>query len=187
MIENTYNGRAKINSDGPGLIIRIPSKKNWFIILFLIAWLGGWYMGESSTIKELIASDDIGENGFLIFWLFGWTLGGLFAIVVLLWTIIGQETIIVEQSILKLKKGLLDLGLISKDYDLQSIKNFELSPVTSFIDMFAQSKKIGDFWGVTGGNLKFDYGMKTIKFGIGIDEAEAKYLLEQIGKRGNIK
>ena len=83
MIEDTFNGRAKINSDGLRLIIQIPSKKNWFIILFLLVWMGGWYMGEFSSIRELMATDKLGDEGFLIFWLLGWTLGGLFAIVVL--------------------------------------------------------------------------------------------------------
>ena len=38
--------------------------------------------------------------------------------------------------------------------------------------------------GFAGGKLRFDYGMKTIKFGIGIDEAEARYLIDEIVKHG---
>jgi len=49
--------------------------------------------------------------------------------------------------------------------------------------LFAQ-KNVGDFWGLTGGKLRFDYGMKTIKFGIGLDEAEARYLIQEITKNG---
>ncbi len=54
MIEKPYEGRAKVNFDGLSLLIKIPSKKNWFIILFLAAWIGGWFMGETSAISELL-------------------------------------------------------------------------------------------------------------------------------------
>jgi len=188
MIEKPYEGRAKVHFDGIKLHIKIPSKKNWFIILFLTAWMGGWFMGESSVINELLSSDNIGANSFMLFWLVGWTIGGLFAITVLLWNLFGQETIQIGRGMFSASKGILDFGIINKNYDLKSIKNLELNPEpTGTNSFFGQKKKIGDFWGLTGGKLRFDYGMKTIKLGIGIDEAEARYLIEEIKKRGFYK
>jgi hypothetical protein len=34
-MEKPYNGRAIINEGSYGLVITIPSKKNWFLIIFL--------------------------------------------------------------------------------------------------------------------------------------------------------
>jgi len=186
MIEQPYIGRAKIDFDGFKMKIQIPSKKNWFIILFLSAWLVGWYFGESSVIKELISNDNIGVNSFMLFWLAGWTIGGAFAFVVLLWTLIGRETISIDRSIIQIDKGILDFGIRSKRYELKSLKKLELNPGQNITTLFAQ-KNVGDFWGLTGGKLRFDYGLKTIKFGIGIDEAEARYLIDEIKKKGYYK
>jgi hypothetical protein len=188
MIEKPYEGRAKVNFDGISLLIKIPSKKNWFIIIFLAAWLGGWFMGETSAINELRSGDNAGVNSFMLFWLFGWTVGGLLAITILLWSLFGQETIEIKSGVLSISKGILDLGLLKKNYDLNNIKNLELNIEPSGMEsFFDQKKKIGDFWGFTGGKIRFDYGMKTIKSGIGIDEAEARYLIDKIKKLGYYK
>jgi hypothetical protein len=105
-----------------------------------------------------------------------------------LWSLFGQETIQIERGIFSVSKGILDIGLIKKNYDLNSIKNLEINPEqTGTNSFFGQKKKIGDFWELTGGKLRFDYGMKTIKLGIGIDEAEARYLIDEIKKRGFYK
>ena len=57
MIEKPTNGRARINQDFNSLNISIPSKKNWFIIIFMTAWMGGWVMGETSAIGAILSSD----------------------------------------------------------------------------------------------------------------------------------
>jgi hypothetical protein len=56
----------------------------YFLLLFLLAWMGGWCLGEISAITALLkGSQDSfskgGGGGFLIFWLVGWTVGGIFA------------------------------------------------------------------------------------------------------------
>ena len=38
-------------------------------------------------------------------------------------------------------------------------------------------------WGLGSGNIKFDYGAKTQFVGYGLDEAEAKYLINYIQVR----
>jgi hypothetical protein len=38
----------------------------------------------------------------------------------------------------------------------------------------------GDPFGSRSGSLAFDYGAKTIRFGSGVDAAEAKYILSKI-------
>jgi len=187
MIESPYDGRAKLDFDGLEFRISIPTRKNWFIIIFFCAWIGGWFMGETSALNTFSPSKNNAIDGFLIFWLIGWTLGGLFAITILLWTLFGKEKIVIGNSLLIIEKGLLNFGIIKKQYELNLVKNLELNPMPSVSGFFGQSRNIGDYTGFSGGKLRFDYGMKTIKFGVNIDEAEARFILDEIKKKGFYK
>jgi hypothetical protein len=52
------------------------SSTRYFGGVFLLFWLGGWVMGETSAITQT----DVREGRCLIiFWLGGWTIGGIFA------------------------------------------------------------------------------------------------------------
>jgi len=173
MIEKPYTGRSVIYRDGDTIEISVPSKKNWFAIIFLIAWLGGWTMGEVSAIGHLFYSDNRAGNTFMTFWLVGWTVGGVWAMLTLLWFISGKEIIIVDSGVLELGKQIFGLGRI-KQYAISNIKLMVISP--------APNK---DKWGNDGtrslikpGLIEFDYGMKTIKFGSEFDTAEARMLIE---------
>ncbi len=42
-------------------------------------------------------------------------------------------------------------------------------------------------FGMKGGKIKFDYGMKTIKFANDIDEAEARNIIEKMKENTNFK
>jgi hypothetical protein len=182
MIQEPYSGRARIDFDNRNRFrIIIPSKKNWFVILFLTAWMFGWFAGESSALKDTISYENLFTNGFMIIWLIGWSIGGIFAVVVLLWTLFGRETLLIDGGILQLSKGLNQIALINKQYHLNNVKNLELNPESDFKDLFTQ-KKVNEFWGLTGGRIRFDYGLRTIKFGIGIDEAEARNIIIEIKK-----
>ena len=41
----------------------------------------------------------------------------------------------------------------------------------------------GQMFGISGGSLAFDYGMKTPHFGAALDDAEAEYLRHEICER----
>lgn len=44
-----------------------------------------------------------------------------------------------------------------------------------------------NLFGLKGGVLKFDYGLKTLKFAGGIDEAEGRLLIETLRINSNFK
>ena len=64
-MEKPYKGRAIVEDKITGLRIIIPSRKNWFVILFVGAWLGGWLMGEISALGILITALGRSPAGFL--------------------------------------------------------------------------------------------------------------------------
>jgi hypothetical protein len=61
----------------PTIIIpATASSTRYFGGVFLLFWLGGWVMGETSAITQLMS----GKGGaFIVFWLGGWTIGGILA------------------------------------------------------------------------------------------------------------
>jgi hypothetical protein len=66
-------GRATITSTLNGALITIPPRRNWFIVLFLGAWTGGWAFGGGMALLNLFKPDmPLFARGFLLFWLVGW-------------------------------------------------------------------------------------------------------------------
>ncbi|MEO8150864.1 MAG: hypothetical protein ABI723_24740 [Bacteroidia bacterium] len=169
------NGKAKIENSAGTLSIIIPSKKNWFALLFGTAWLGGWYFGLTNVLTSFGKSDNdnIGVDGFITFWLVGWTIGGLAIIFILLWGYFGQEKIISDRNELLFEKTIFNIGL-KKRMDVREIRNFRTEKVMT--GMFGNNGYA--FWGLGPGKIKFDYGLKTYSFALGVDDAEANHLVE---------
>ena len=185
MIEKPSVGRAIITKDYNSLNIEIPSKKNWIIIIFLSAWMGGWVMGESFALGQIFNFDSpIFANAFIFFWLIGWTVGGAFVLYIILWQLIGREKISIDRGIIKLERSVKGIGR-KKEYDINSITNIDINP-TMDSGIFSNSYN-RDLLGMKGGKIKFDYGMKTIKFARDINEAEAKIIIELLRKNTNFK
>lgn len=185
MIEKPAIGRARIKHDFNSLRIEIPSKKNWFVIIFMLAWMGGWAVGEFSVIGILLRSDaPIFANAFLLFWLAGWTVGGIFAIYSVLWMLIGSEIITIDRGILEIKKSIKGIGR-KRSYEIKSIRNLDINPMQD-MGIWGGNYNRNTF-GMKGGRIKFDYGMKTIKFANGIDEAEARMILEKLKSNMNFR
>jgi hypothetical protein len=178
-----------------GVIYSIPSKKNWFMILFIGFWLLGWAVGEFAVIGILIAgifkafahgiSDAVTAGTgafsglFLIAWLGAWTVGGAVAIYSWLWQVKGMEIITISYDRFKIQKK-VPIWTRTKEYRLKDVASLRVSNVQSSLWSMSGSM---EFWGMSGGRLAFDYGAKTVQFGIGIDEAEAKLLIKDIEKK----
>jgi hypothetical protein len=169
-------GRATVSSAFMPLEISIPSRRNWFVILFLPLWLGGWAMGEISAIQSLLRGE--GEAGlFLVFWLLGWTVAGAFVMLTLGWQIAGREILRVEAGVLSHRRAIGPVGL-TRTYDLAHVKDLRVAPVP----LTWQGRQSNPF-DISGGPIAFDYGAKTLHVGAGVDEAEAKGLVDTIKRR----
>ncbi len=104
--------RFQVESLDTATRITIPSRKNWFIILFLGFWLMGWAFGEIMVLGIIgtsvfaaavgktpdASAGFLGVSGFLLFWLAGWTVGGGYAIYLFLWQVTGKEVVDVSFS-----------------------------------------------------------------------------------------
>lgn len=166
---------------GGGFVLTVPKRRPLFPILFLPVWLVGWAFGEVTTLRQVLTGSSIdGSSLFTLVWLTGWTLGGAWALAMLLWLVAGRERVRVEQGTLTLEHLLGPFGR-RRRYDLQQVTRLRSMPQTGQDLMAANMTAFG--FGTTGA-LAFDYGTSTVRWGAGLDEAEARVVIHRLTQRG---
>jgi hypothetical protein len=149
------------------------------VILIAAAWLAGWYFGETAALRQLL-NDRIGAPRlFLAAWLTIWTIGGGWAAFLFLWTAVGKEVVWLRPGTLTIRREVLGIGL-RREYDLGSVRNLRVAPVP--VDPFRWESNMR-VWGMGGGCVAFDYGAKTYRFGLSVDESEAARIVEDLKAR----
>ncbi len=183
-------GRAKIIDMGEKLRIEIPLRParlgEWlgygFVTLFLTGWLIGWAFGEIHALRELGLLPGEGPvksppdaDWFLGGWLIAWTAGGVFALGVwaFMWLLlIGKEVVTV--SPVELNIATLPVGRM-KRYRLSEIANLRVEEIGYAYGMGYQA-----LWKRA---IAFDYGASTVRFGVGLEPAEARQIVALIKER----
>jgi hypothetical protein len=103
--------KASVNDTPEGLEILIPARRNWFVTIFLGFWLCGWAMGEFMVPATFFTQG--GDPGAILFtavWLAVWTVGGVFALYIFWWSLVGRERILLTPSTLSIKRELFGMG-----------------------------------------------------------------------------
>lgn len=144
--------------------MHILLKKKWFIIIFCPIWLAGWTAGGFTAIINI----DKNLGLFMIIWLIVWLLAEMMTLYAWLWNAFGKEIIKKRSDIIVIKKDIFGFGF-SKQYELNKISNFRASGYFGTHDRFNLL-----VWNIGGGTIAFDYGGKTKRFGIALEEIEAK-------------
>lgn len=184
-MEQPYGGRASVTEAIDTIVVEIPARKNWAMIIFLCIWLCGWVLGECFGAGMVCSLNEGFINVFALVWLCGWTLGGVMVFRKILWSIKGREIIIAGDNKLTIKRD-MDLFFRPKTYDLNEVKNMRVQDVYIATRIWGR-RDMGLLDAAGNGIIRFDYGFKTVKFAAGIDEAEAIYLVDQIKKKTGLK
>ena len=171
--------QSTVSQTPEGLLISIPSRRNIFLVLFLCLWLVGWGFGEIAACRELFDPQKNTADLFLAVWLTGWTLGGGAALYILSWMLAGREVVALRPDALVNRRILWGFDR-AREYDLPQVKNLRVAPL-----VWNPSDWNGalQFWGIGGGPIAFDYGAKTIRIASGIDEAEARLIVNELKSR----
>ncbi|MCM3871913.1 MAG: hypothetical protein ND895_14615 [Pyrinomonadaceae bacterium] len=166
--------RIDTTKDAGGITVRIRSKKNWFILLFLPVWLTGWTFGGIAAITALVAGQN--RDPILIVWLGGWAVGEALAICSWLWSAFGQEMISVRNGIFIHKRQVFGRG-VSSVYPVNELFNLRASGVFGEGSMNSGLTQ----WGIAGGMVAVDtrYG-DTYRFGIHLEEKDAVALAKAL-------
>jgi hypothetical protein len=85
--EPPSGSKISVTTDGADPVIVVPHGNvgvmRYFVGLFLLAWLGGWFAGFSNVVRMLssgkVQASPFPAVVFAVFWLLGWTLAGAFA------------------------------------------------------------------------------------------------------------
>ncbi len=162
--------RSSMSDTPNGLQIVIPGPRNLLISLFIAGWLVGWWFGEMHAIEQIRSGQ---AALFIVGWLLAWTVGGAWVVTWLLWTIGGREVLILGTGRLSIRREVFGIGF-SREYDLSQVRDLRIAPPR------ARARGNGD---MNQGGLCFDYGAKTIRFGSGVDEAEARQLIQAMQSR----
>lgn len=155
--------RHTVTEQADGLVLRIPSKRNVLVVVMLSLFLCIWLVGEIPAPAFLLQSLFQPPTFAAIIQLSvgAWTVGGGFALYNLLWQMKGFEVITVSPTTLVIKRAIFGWGR-SRCYDVAGIRQLRVVPFNT---------------------LTFDYGRKTIRFGAGVGETEARYILLTLTSR----
>jgi hypothetical protein len=176
-------GRAHIENLGSEMHITIPTKKRAFILLFMPFWLAGWTAGMIMVPTHMDKATTSGQQLFMVVWLVLWAVGGIMALAMFLWTLAGREIISATGQYLTVEKSLFGLKT-RQQYDRSRIEKCRVilgADTGSIVGNRTFS------WGFTGGTIAFDYGLKTVNFGIFLEEAEARYVIDELKRHGYIR
>lgn len=156
--------------------MRIPMRRNWLILLFMIFWLCGWSIGGVATIHQVSQNFD----WFLVFWLGGWAVGWIFVSVTIASQLAGSEIIRVVGRDLETSIGVGRLRW-RRLYRGDLIRNLQSSDPSPLGWPFrAQQTNI---FKPRAGAVKFDYGAETIFAASAAEEAEGRALVDWLRPR----
>ncbi|HRO98068.1 MAG TPA: hypothetical protein PLN54_01380 [Flavobacteriales bacterium] len=177
------SGRATIVTTLNGALITIPSRRNWFIILFLGAWTGGWAFGGGMALLNLFKPDmPVLARGFLFFWLCGWGTALWFVGRTLYLQFRGNEVISVTRETLSITRP-GRFRTTQRNYALNDVRRLRVQADQGSTPFgMVRSSSLHE----PPGTLRFDHGMGSVTFAVGIDEPEARHILNFLRDQGLI-
>jgi len=170
---------------GNKLVISIPRPRHWFLNIYLGIVIILWAAGEVIFLDMLIFDPvEFGKSAsFLVILLIFVTALGGYLVYQFIWQLSGKEVIDISTHNIVITHAAL--GIRSpREFSAEHINDLRMS--TTIIDV---NNLIFLFYFGSNtirrniGSLAFDYGAKTYRFGAGIDEAEAKMIIAEIGNK----
>lgn len=159
--------------------LKVPAQGSVFVTLFLLVWLGGWTAGAVTALRTVATR----PNAFMVFWLCGWALGGLWVALLLSWFLTGSERLSADGHDLEIERRVLGRAF-AKRYRGTEVRRLAVhSPQT-----FAWGRR-GNFGGSPffqsdrWGRVSFEYGARSVYLAGGLDDAEARRVVEWLAAR----
>jgi hypothetical protein len=159
-----------------GLQISLPPRRSWSLSVQMIAWLGGWAIGEVLVGKALWFGTSAPGSPFLVMWLAGWTLIGAWVVITVARQIAGQDILSIGNDVLTYRVAIAGLGLTRK-FDLARVRGLRAEPVHELWDW---TGAFLPFFGAAEGSIAFEYGVRTYSLGPGLNDAEAAGIVDML-------
>lgn len=141
---------------------------------FVCRWhdLSGFELAQTSTPEMQLGSGFIVLGAFFLAFLLAMLAMGAVAIYGFLWLIAGKEIFEANPKSLSVSRQIFGWKR-TREYSAKEVK--DLRPTTKQ-SCFAPARSVQKLLGLNG-MIAFDYGAKTFRFGLEIDEAEAKQII----------
>jgi hypothetical protein len=167
--------RADITRTADGMQVRIRGQRKSYGLFLLVFWALLFFSFLATGFDA--ASRSHGQVDY--FALFFPLLVMVLFFIPVIWFMLSVEVVRINSRELAVGRKLLGLGRM-REFELASVKDLRSSPQImpwggygmQYMTLFQ-----------SGGAIAFDYGFKTYRFGSGLEEAEAKYLVKEIGLR----
>ena len=165
---------------------------NWsryLILIFLLAWIGGWATGEYSVAKKMLNGE---TNPFEIFWLIGWSVGGIFAManIYLMVRPTKAEKLNFDSYSLEFKSGTPPFAGINHSRNNEEKANKAAFFQRSKSKYIIPKTEIGEIRLERVGErqrLRIDHGIERIEIGMFLQEPEREWLFEILKQwKGNL-
>jgi hypothetical protein len=167
---------------GPEIVI--PARRNWALLVVMPVWLSLWILGITRAASEVASGRARGgEADFLSLWAAGAVFGASLVAYAWLWNAIGREVVGRRPGVLAIRREVAGLGR-TREYALPDVRNLRVSLPPADASGWAASMRM---WRGGPGLIAFDHGARTVRFGDGIDEAEATIVLAELGVREGIQ
>ena len=166
--------RFTIEQTAFGEAIKIKAPRQIFMMLFLPFWLAAWSVGGGKAIVQLQTHFQL----FLLFWLCLWALAWCAAAGTLLWMFAGSETIAVRGSDVEIRHRALGFSWHWL-YQGSRIKNLSIAAQPTWPYQM-RGLQVPFLRTAQYGSVKFDYGPRTIFMAQGLDESEARMIVERL-------
>ena len=170
--------RISIKRDEKGVSIVILSTVDKVKKILLFIWFFLWTLSGVIVFSQYFITHDQQTRVAFIVWLGFWAYFEYQIFKAVMWRIFGVEKIKLREWKLFYKKDVSGKCKI-KNYEFDFIKDLR---VVEQKDNFFENLN-NSYWVIAGEKLAFDYYGKEIKFGIQLDEADAKALFKVIKNR----
>lgn len=166
--------RFSVEQTAEGELIRIRARRQIFPMLFLPIWIVGWTIGGVFAMMTLLTDFQL----FLVVWLCGWAVGWCAAAGSLVWMITGSETLRVTGGDLEIAHHVFGASRRWL-YQGSQLRGLDVAGQGAFPFQFQFQIP---FFRTKQGTLKFDYGARTYYAAAGLDEAEARLIVDRLAK-----
>ena len=157
--------------------VRIPMRRNWFVLLFLPIWLTGWTAGGIAAISALF----IDFHWFLLLWLCGWVFGWVYAALALAGQLWGAETIDASHGDLTIRDRIWPF-VKTRRYRASDIRNLQAATKPKEYPGMREFR-IAYWTPRKSGAVSFDYGSETVYCATEVDPPEGREIAAWLARR----
>ncbi len=158
------------------LVILPTEDKKKVNLMFL--WLLAWSVSGVIVIANYFTLQQESAKLFIIVWLGFWAYFEFQIVRVYMWKRFGKEKLWIKNGTLFYQQDINGKGKI-KEYDVNLVSNFELVELTkgSIADTFSQT-----FWVKGGERIEFTCQSSKIRFGMQLEDDDAKKIITALKK-----